>query len=543
MKRTAVILMLLALRLFAGGGTAGCGSGNLGGNGGGEPPIGGNTGIAQGNGGDIATIGSGGVIGTAGVIGTGGVFGTGGVMGRAGTGGVMGRAGTGGTFSFGGTYGGTGTGGVGGTISCQDPSPPVCGARCGNGFIDVCTPTPAPGCPAVTVTEECDGLNATPLATCQSYGYMSGNLSCSAGCTMDYSGCRECAPLDSLLAACGPAPVSFPNAFAVAIAATDSDVAVALIDDDGQRLRFVRLSPSLALESSTLLDDPGSQVPTSNPIIQVGVAAIPSGWVVAVCRDHDVYIHAVDATATSIARTSLFHSNTDNDGCVSLSIAGRPGAGPLVIWQTNSGVNTAVVAADGRSIETTQTIGGYQSVPVNAAWAGGAFVAADPVLDASGFLTLDLIGVKPDGSYGLVRELLPGALFWSPAIDAGASDLRIAYSGLPAGGIFPNDQGVIWQRLGLAGELLSVPATIASGDAYAVARAVAIGDDTFVLLENLGQFGLAIAGVGLDGRIVTPLRDIVTGPLVYAGDMARCGSNLIVAWTSSSGLSLARLTP
>jgi hypothetical protein len=548
MNRTATIFAVLAVRLFLADGTTGCGSKTLGGNGGDAPitGIGGMTGSGPGNGGagNVGVVGTGGIgecsfgAGNCVATGRGGVLGTGGISGR---GGAFGR---GGVF---GTAGEFGTGGFGGMPICTDPSPPVCGATlCGNGVPDTCIPTPAPGCPRFYYQEECDGTVPAAVGTCQSLGYFSGDLSCTAKCTVDYRGCQECAPLDSLLAACGPAPIALADGYAAAIAASDSEVVLALVDDNAERLTFARLSPALALTGSTVLDDPGPGTPTGNAIIQVGIAAIPSGWVVAVCRDHDVYVHAVDATGKSVARTSLMHNDTFDDACRSLSIAGRPGAGPLAIWQTDAGVFSAIVATDGRSIDASPSIAnssGYQGPPVRAAWLGGAFYAAMPVLGSGYQYTLDLISVHPDGTSELVRELLPGDLGWSPAVTAGANDLRLAYYGLPAGGIAPADLGVIWQRLGLAGELVSVPVEITTDVNANAMSAVAVGDDTFVLLGNYFQPGLSIVRLGLDGRIVTPLRDIARGSGISSGDMVRRGPDLIALWNSFNKISVARLTP
>src|SRR6476619_5877976 len=86
----------------------------------------------------------------------------GGTLGGNGGTGVGGTAPTGvGGFAGGlaarGGSGGFGGNGFGGGPSCQPPSPPSCGALCGNGRIDSCVVPGTSGCPAQQATEACDG--------------------------------------------------------------------------------------------------------------------------------------------------------------------------------------------------------------------------------------------------------------------------------------------------------------------------------------------------------------------------------------------------
>jgi hypothetical protein len=530
MRRTAANIGLLSIGLFAAGGLASCGGSTLGGGSSGDVPItgiSGSTGRGTGGIGGSSPPGIGGFIdpGTAGDVGT-GAFG-----------GVVG------TGAFGGDIGGSGD-----PMPCETPPPPVCGALCGNGKRDACHPGTAPACASVWTTEDCDGTDFT-YSSCQSAGYLSGDLACSATCTTDFSGCHECAPLDSLLAACGPAPISNRNIQAFGLGATDSEVGVAIYDDGTAGLTFARLSPALALTSSTTLEQ-ALDIST----LLVAVAPIPLGWVVAVCNDHEVYFHAVGADGREIARSSVVQTMGGDQACMSLTLAGRPGGGPLLVWQTPIGVNATVIAADGLSFGPTEILDysiGQSPMRVDAAWVGTAFYVGVPIWDNQNYQhTLSLTSVQPDGTTALVRNLLPSDLFDGPSLAAGTGDLRIVYPGLPAGGIAPDDIGVIWQRLTLTGQLASLPVQIApQSNYYMFSRAVAVGDNTVALVLDSAQAALDIVQVGLDGQIAAPMRTIAGNPGVAGADVVRRGSDVIVAWSSYSGnngetlLNLARLTP
>jgi hypothetical protein len=216
-------------------------------------------------------------------------------------------------------------------------------------------------------------------------------------------------------------------------------------------------------------------------------------------------------------------------------------------------VSAAVVAADGLSTGRPQTLAdsiAYYAVRVDAAWVGDAFYVGVPVWDdQTGRRTLSLETFQPDGTVRQVKMLLPGDLMDGPSLAAGSGDLRAVYPGLPAGGIAPDDLGLIWQRLTLTGQLAALPVEIVQfSNYYQLSRAVAVGDDTVVLVWDGPQGALAVVRVGLDGQIVTPMTDIIKGPGLAGSDMVHRGSDLVVGWvnydySNNTSLNLARLTP
>jgi hypothetical protein len=75
-----------------------------------------------------------------------------------------------------------------------------------------------------------------------------------------------------------------------------------------------------------------------------------------------------------------------------------------------------------------------------------------------------------------------------------------------------------------------------------------VGDDTVALVLDAPQNALAVVRLGLDGQIVTPMRDIIKGPIGGMGDMVRRGPELVIGWivysyNGDTHLHLARLAP
>jgi hypothetical protein len=442
--------------------------------------------------------------------------------------------------------------------SCPPTQAPVCGAAaCGNGFVDSCLAIVGRDCHVATITEDCDGVNFGPR-TCNGLGYGTGYLSCTAGCTLDYSNCLECEPVSGLLAACGPSPISPPFLGSFGLAAKDDEIGLAFasLGDSmtPDRLTFARVSPtSFTVTGLSTIDDAGQPGPLyGEAITEVAVAPIATGWVVGVCGASDVYLHAIDASGQDAGRTIVAHATDMNEECQpgTLSLAARPNGGPLLLWETNNGVNAAVVSDDGRSAGTPVEIAG-QGVAVfgaSAAWVGDAFTVAAGIASPQTGEALRLAIVRPDGTSTLVKDVPMASLSNTPRVVAGAADLRVVYPGVPAAGAATYPLGEVWQRFDSAGGSVGTPIVLATYPMYfGQTPALAFGDDTVVLIAASPTAALAVVRVAPDGGIVSPLQDIVKAPAatIPAFDMVRRGSEAVVGWVSpiTGGIQLARVTP
>jgi len=529
--------------LGAGVWLAGCGGGTLGG---GVPTGGGNimiTGTASGQGG----AGAQGVAGNSGLGGdgapAGGISGAAGQPGRGGAGGV--------SAGFSGSMG-PGSGGSG-FISCPPP-PPVCGTLCGNGKQDTCIRALNRGCQPQAWTEECDG-NDFGGDSCAARGFASGKLVCLGDCTVDTSGCSGCASVGGPIVRCGLAPTLVANPTGFAIGATDTEVGLATLsnnDASGMTLSFARLTPTLDLAGAwiNVEDTPGTA--DSIRIYAVAVAPLPSGWIVAACGDPQVFFHTIDSSGREMARTVVDTIASGDDACVtgSLTLAPRPGGGPLLLWRSGSDVMASLIADNGLSASAPTAIVGpatYYSDAVSAAWVGDTFYAAVTLqrLDYSGLIRL--VSMPPGGTQTRSDALADEAVYGAPALASGASDLRLLYDGVPPGGMDPGDYAVLWRRLGPSGEALSYPVVAGKFPyVYGPSRAVAFGADTMVAIENTYVSGLlTLVRLGSDGGAVSPTYTIARSPFYYLGsfDMVRRGSDVVVGWFGGDGLRLARVTP
>jgi hypothetical protein len=347
------------------------------------------------------------------------------------------------------------------------------------------------------------------------------------------------------------------------MAATDSEIAVAHVDYDfataTTTLEFARLSPALVFENTVTLDDTSQPGPLyGTDIYQPAVAAIPGGgWVVAACSVPDAYIHAISADGRDLGRTVVSQRTDQTPDCLfgTLSLAARPGGGPLLLWKNPNGLKVAVIADDGLSAGAPQTILTDMrmnlSQPAGAAWVGDAFYVVQSVTPPGPRdpAVLRLLRVATDGTWSLLAELLSGYVGDTQRLAAGAPDLRLVYAGVPSWGTGYPNLGVIWQPIGPAGELLSAATVLGhySDGYYSGPSAIAFGNDTVVLIGSITQETVGVVRVGLDGRIIAPLHPILRSPNTPpAGlDMVRRGSELVVGWLSPStyALELARLTP
>jgi hypothetical protein len=528
--------------LGAGVWLAGCGGGTLGG------------GVSTGGGGNIMITGPGAASGQGGAgnsglggdgVPIGGISGAAGRPGRGGAGGVSG--------GFSGSMG-PGSGGSG-FVTCDVP-PPVCGTLCGNGQRDACLRALSLGCPPQAWAEECDGTDFGD--SCAARGYASGKLVCRSDCTIDASGCSDCASVGVPIIRCGAAPIPVTDLTGFALGATDTEVGLATVSNSntgGMTLQFGRLTPGLDLAAGwDVVEEtspPGPQGPIR--IYAIAVAPLPSDWIVAACGDPQVFFHTFDASGREFARTVVDIVSDPFDACLSgsLTLAPRPGAGPLLLWRSGSDVMASLIADNGLSASMPTAIVGpanYYSDVVSAVWVRDTFYAAATLQRSAGDYRglIRLVRLPPGGTQTSSDILTDENVYSAPALASGAGDLTVVYNGVPPGGVDGQDYAVLWRRLGPSGEALSYPAVVGvSPYLYGSSRSVAFTADTLVAINGSYINGLiTLVHLASDGQTVAPVYNIARSPYYYLGSfaMVRRGSDVVVGWLRE-GLSLARVTP
>jgi hypothetical protein len=366
-----------------------------------------------------------------------------------------------------------------------------------------------------------------------------------------------CLP-SSMVLSCGPAPIDAARVKSFALGATDSEVAVALIQENDQGdtwLSFSRLSPHLELVGSVALDDTRQPGPVlRGALVGTAVASLPSGWVVAVCGLPHIFIAALDPTGAPTGRTVVAQASESSGACISgiPVLAAQPGGGALLSWETSDGIAISMIAADGLSASAPQFIidaTGFADIPA-AAWIGDAFyvVAAVGASTGGNARALRIVRVAPDGTATTVGDILAGEARDAPGIAVGADDLRVGFKGIRPGGTASTDSGVFWQQLALTGDALTPVVMLgASTDYWGRPAAIAFGGDTVILIGGpTGRLGLI--RVASDGEIVTPVSSFLAAPSTPVGtyDLVRIGAEVVAGWTPPYGtgrLGLARLTP
>ena len=533
MRRWGLVLVLFAACGDKGGGT---GTGGAGGN---TSGAGGTTAVS-GAGGNRAPIGTGGAHGTIGSGGAGGALGTGGLRG---IGGDRGEAGLGGRCP-----------------SIPSDFPPVCGAAlCGNGRRDSC----AGSCPvARTFTEACDGADLGD-DTCQAHGFGSGALACTTSCSPDETPCRTCAAIGGALIACKDAPVTAVFPWTLGLAATDQQVGLSWLGSEGTEdqhhpLTFARLSPTLDLLGMTRLEEglgPTAGGPSYRVALGTAVAPISAGWVVAVAGEPEVVVHAVGVDGRDLARTTVDRVGPDFFQLpAQVVLAARPGAGPLLLWRSDTAIRAALVAADGRSTGTPFDLPVdrlFTGSTVSAAFIGDAFYVTYELSDFNIAPPIDMIRVVRVDTSGTVRKVMDMVeIAIGPSLATDATDLRLTWNGpLPGGS--EEDRALLWRRFSLTGQSLSPLIVLGRfpSDQLGFTPSVGLGTDTLLLLGSEGP-ALGVARLSADGTILTPRQSLarsrqflpITGYLI-----ARRGPEAVAAWMApfdrTSRIEIARLMP
>jgi hypothetical protein len=211
-------------------------------------------------------------------------------------------------------------------------------------------------------------------------------------------------------------------------------------------------------------------------------------------------------------------------------------------------VSAALIAADGQSAGTPFEILGPltgNAGMFDGTWVGDAFnVAVSAFVAPTYFHALRIVRIDVNGTL-TTRDLLMDEFEEAPRLARGAADTRITYI---ARGSF--DLDVEWRRFGPAGEPLAEALLAQSIHGYTQSPAVALGDDTLVLVADDDQTSsLAITRVDRASRVITPQYDIARAPTftIFSPDMVRRGPDAIVSWLALVGVDwrvgLARITP
>jgi hypothetical protein len=452
---------------------------------------------------------------------------------------------------------GTSSSGAGGLLptcfgSGGGPAP-VCPAdQCGNGVRDQCTLAATADCPARTSVEVCDGEDLGS-ETCASRGFVGGTLACSSACTFDIAGCNQCLPIGDGVTSCGAVDIGASDLQETAIAATDTEIAVAWTDGDSatRRLSFTRLSPSFAVISTSVLAD-------AQPTGGIAVVALPSGWAVAAGYDEGLFLFAIDADGHKVARTLVAESGPEGPYGVDTAAMGAQfepvfaagaAGGPLLFWQTGySRVRASAVAADALStsapVELTDADHVLQGPSVTAAFVQGAFSVVYRLTTTDG---LRLVRVATDAHVISSSQILPTTTAGAAALVADSANLRLIYDTASASAPQPYEK-LAFQRLSPTGVPSGSPTAFAKLYDYipVFTRALVAGEDTLALLTGDHTRQLALARLGADGHVVGAIREIIHAPDFGFPHLVRRGPDIVVGWIRTSGrgsLGLARISP
>jgi hypothetical protein len=422
--------------------------------------------------------------------------------------------------------------GVGGNPFTCSPPVPVCG----NSLAEVSGPGD------FICREDCDGADLGG-ETCESLGFRSGSLSCTTACRFDASKCESCAPIDAHLLACG---TNRQAGSKVALAASDSEIAVAFVRDGGLWVEI--LAPDLSI-----LQAPNRIA--SLDARNLDLLATPGGWLLAALSNSlDVYVldgSGAVVSSSEIASGLVFGQQTFTPG---VKLVSRPASGAFVLWQTTNdpvsyeGLYTVPLAPDGSALAAPARIGTLRS-PVFAAAptpTGMLVVVNVPVMDGSG--NSELVSVRVDASGAPASEpriveplgeyptLAPASdgdvvlLYEQPAPTATAKWAKLDPNGTPRVGPIALDPSQL--RIG------ATPTTI-----------VPMAADYVVVSPFAAKTkaGVSLLGISGEAILMGPAMTVVESPRSTAAPAARCGAEIVVATQmfndGAHSFELARIAP
>ena len=419
-----------------------------------------------------------------------------------------------------------------GPLTCVEATAPAseCDtAVCGNGVVDTCTrcyPCLPPGPPWAdggpgeccdTVSEACDGV-VPAGTTCATLGYAGGELHCGAWCGLDPKDCDGCGS-DARIERCVPAPVDSTVPYALGLAATGEMVGLAWITSsslDGaaeRRVHFARFDSNLSLVS-----EPGCFA-VAEPTF-VSVAAVPSGWLLAVGGAGGVHVIplAPDGYPRGPGRVI--------PGGGTPHLAERPGAGPLVSYAVAGSIDAQLLREDGTAEWTARVFSGSPTEPdlANAVFTGDGFLVVQRMAGVT------VARVELDGTVS-GTSMPGGSSTETPQLAWNGTEARVTWTDFSATGT------VYFARLDRNGARIAAPVVLGTIPAYFNrSPMVAFGQETLVVMSGYsGGVDLAtrldITKVDRDGRTVVPTFALTQDPTGARGyRAARLGARMVVAW-------------
>jgi hypothetical protein len=522
--------------------------------GGGGQGVGTDGGAGATGGGDAGQSGGGqsGSSAAAGTTGGGGTTGAGGA-----SGGAAGTTGVGGAAGVVGAAGTTGAAGSIGALSGCFPAmmqatgsfTGACATTCGNGTIDSCTYTTlCPGsaghvCPMATFTESCDGA-ALGNNSCASLGFSGGTLRCGSWCGLDTRACDACEYATSIVGCLSAVPeVSDPTA--LALAATDTEIAIAWLDGESDAartgLRFARFRPDLSRISQSECFGPAAAT-------QASLAATPSGWLLAATAADGVHVFALSPAGAPSGPERLIAGAKDP------LLAGRPTAGPLLSWTAGGKTFVKLLLADGSDETTAVSIFPYAIDSSAAVFTGDGFLLASRLAQ----IVTTRIGT--DGQLA-GQTTIPSALNastpngYAPGLAWNGTSAAVAYSVGQVATAGPSS--VAWLRVDRSGAAMGVPTMLAAFPTQVTSTPIdgtpiaAVGDKMYVLARPASALQFAKVDVaGATVAIPSGLSHDPSGVRSYR--IAKRGPDVIAAWTTygfrdagrfPGRIGLARLAP
>ncbi len=425
------------------------------------------------------------------------------------------------------------------------PPAPACAGLCGNGHRDMCSschpcgprgggggggppPFPDGGLCCTTAGEDCDGTDLGG-ATCASIGYAGGTLHCGSWCAFDSGTCVSCTT-GPHVTACDRADGDATGAMSLALAVTETEVAVAWASGTGAR--FARFGADFPRHGETGCFGPADAR-------RVALAAVPTGWIAAVENAAGTGIYVVSATGAATGPVAMFPS------AQMPLLAGRPGAGPLLVWTlaATGAEQESVLGADGRPTTATVTL----FTPVTEPEYGSAVSAGDGFLVAMrSSVGVQVLRVGADGRAGTPAGL--GAETEYPQVTWTGTEGRITWSDF---GVSP--PSVKWARLDATGRMIGSAVTLGGIPTYYnPSPTAAFGDHTMVLLGGYtggtGQARRLDATVlAADGGVIVPAFHVDQDPhAVISYRLAARSGDAVAAWLTTDypgRVGLARVVP
>jgi len=409
---------------------------------------------------------------------------------------------------------------------------PGCGAQCGNGAVNDCSPPCQGGGMCAPDKEECDGAELAERS-CTGLGFQGGSLTCD-GCFFDVGQCEACVT-NPKTRACTRAGVDMRGGRSVDVALAEGGGAMVWLasptSTGGSSARFARFGADLAVRGETELAGPCA-------LRRIAIGASPSGFIVAMETWEGLVVAPVDGNGAARGPTRLV-PNGAMPMLVSRGTSGTMSGGPLLVWSQSvySGPNTqiyqktqAAMLHDDGTEEAPPLVVWPAALDTargrpSAAFAGDGFLVTRDNVALDAYSEVVKVGLN---GQELARHSVPGYAKY-PVVAWGGGEARIVY----------NEQGGrFWLRLDGSGAAVGTPVRI-SDQMYSTGPIAIAGQDTLVIDGPLSEMGDAtlsevkLLRVSADGAVLSTL-EIAKDPVVNRSFIEPMGTSWLVSWFSSS---------